>query len=128
MGQFEPHGEEVRLVEKTDRLSLGTPSRIMNNYTFDALANEHRRSLLVELLESSPLDDTVHVPTDVGSGVGEPDRSRTALYHTHLPKLADYGFIRWDEDAHEVSRGTLFEEIQPLLEIVANRTEGELMK
>lgn len=95
----------------------------MNDFTFDALANEHRRTLLVELFESRPHEDTVPIPTDGNSGASDPDHQRTALYHTHLPKLVDYGFIQWNERTHEIRRGERFEEIRPLLEFVADDDE-----
>lgn len=100
----------------------------MNDFTFDALANEHRRTLLVELFESRSHEDTVHIPTDVDSRANDPDHQRTALYHTHLPKLVDYGFIRWNENTHEIRRGPQFGEIRPLLEVVADRADGKLVE
>ncbi|WP_449272360.1 DUF7344 domain-containing protein [Halorarum halophilum] len=100
----------------------------MNDFTFDALANGHRRTLLVELFESRSHEDTIHVPTDRDSRADDPDRQRMALYHTHLPKLVDYGFVRWNENTHEICRGSRFEEIRPLLEVVVDCADGELVE
>jgi hypothetical protein len=98
----------------------------MNDETFDALANEYRRSLLVALFAETPEPDTVHsgaentvaaVPTELASGF--------ALAHIHLPKLEDHGFIKWDKDANEVAKGPQFPEIRPLLECLADHAENE---
>jgi len=32
--------------------------------------------------------------------------------------LDDYGFVTWDEETNEVSKGPRFEDIRPLLELV----------
>ena len=97
----------------------------MNDTTFDALAHEQRRELLVGLLDGGPQTvektiagdgETAH--TDSGR------RSRIAMYHTHLPKLEADGFVRWHQGAHEVVRGPRFEEIQPFVELVADREPG----
>lgn len=82
----------------------------------DALADVHRRKLLVALLEHSPQD---HSP--VGISDSENDAAlgdSVSMNHVHLPKLADYGFIDWDEKRHEVSKGREFDEIRPLLELL----------
>ncbi len=97
----------------------------MNNNSFDALGNEHRRELLVELLDENPLSDTVQDSLDVDSEPGESEQElQIAMYHLHLPKLVDYGFIGWNKDTHEVVKGPRFEEIRPLLEFVDDSTES----
>jgi len=47
------------------------------------------------------------------------------MKHIHLPKLEEYGFIDWDRNSNEVSKGANFEEIRPLLEMLADH-EDEL--
>lgn len=47
------------------------------------------------------------------------------MQHLHLPKLADYEFIEWNKDTHEVTKGPKFDEIRPLLELLATH-EDEL--
>jgi hypothetical protein len=41
-----------------------------------------------------------------------------AVYHTHLPKLEQWGFIETGPDRQSVSRGERFDEIAPLLELI----------
>lgn len=47
------------------------------------------------------------------------------LYHTHLPKLAEAGFINWDPESGLITRGPRFEEIGPLLRLM-NDHQDEL--
>lgn len=90
----------------------------------DALAHVQRRKLLVSLLAHNPQDDAPAV-------VGQPGEESEALdrfvemKHVHLPKLVEYGFIEWDQEADEVHKGPKFDEIRPLLDLLADH-EDEL--
>lgn len=89
----------------------------------DALGDRQRRLLLVSLLEHNPHDDTpVH-----GSGLEDSSTMEHAvlLHHVHIPKLEAGGYIEWDPDRQEVSKGPNFEEIRPLLELLVDH-EAEL--
>jgi predicted transcriptional regulator len=90
----------------------------------DALADVQRRKLLVALLEHNPQDDTPVVIADSESDADAVERLVT-MQHVHLPKLADYGFIEWNEETHEVTKGPKFDEIRPLLELLDDH-EDEL--
>ncbi|WP_436931998.1 DUF7344 domain-containing protein [Halosimplex halobium] len=90
----------------------------------DTLAHVQRRKLLVALLEHNPQDDTPVVIADSESESDAVERL-VSMQHVHLPKLADYGFIEWNEDTHEVMKGPNFDEIRPLLELLDNH-EDEL--
>ena len=46
------------------------------------------------------------------------------MYHSHLPKLVDYGFIEWNTDTREIAKGPQFEEIRPVLECIDESTES----
>ena len=85
----------------------------MNDNCFDALSNGHRRSLLVDLLEENPQRVAEHLPTS-----DREQQLRAAAYHAHLPRLEDYGFIRWDRATAEIEKGPKFDEIRPLLEFL----------
>ncbi|RLM67110.1 transcriptional regulator [Halorubrum sp. Atlit-26R] len=96
----------------------------MNDTAFDALANEHRRELLLDLLDENPQEVAVELPA--GDDAGEPNTThhrRIEMYHIHLPKLDDYGFIQWDRDTHEVTKGPRFEELRPLLECMVEHAQ-----
>ena len=98
----------------------------MDDSVFDALADEHRRRLLVALDEDGPrrfgdpesLDEWL---------IGEMDaeRARAMQYHVHLPKLADEGFVTWDRETGEVAKGPAFERLEPLLGVLRERA-GEV--
>lgn len=89
----------------------------MYDDAFDALANEHRRKLLVALLDENRRFGTGTVPRGETGGVERELGVRAELYHNHLPKLAERGYITWDEEAGEIERGPNWEEIEPLLEL-----------
>ena len=93
----------------------------MEDTIFDALANEHRRTLLVALLEENPQKAAELAPSgqDI-AGLETNLRVDTELHHIHLPKLEEYAYIHWDRDAQEITKGPLFEDIRPLLECVDN--------
>lgn len=83
----------------------------------DALAHVQRRKLLVALLDHNPQDDIPFSVADAENDI-DPFERLVQMRHRHLPKLADYGFIEWDEDTHEVSKGPNFDEIKPILDLL----------
>ena len=48
---------------------------------------------------------------------------RTTLYHLHLPKFAEAGYIEWDKDTHTIRRGPNFDEIAPFLRLMADHED-----
>lgn len=92
--------------------------------TIDALAHVQRRKLLVSLLDHNPQDDSPVVVAPSEDEAGALERL-VAMDHVHLPKLVEYGFISWDRESHEVSKGPNFGEIKPLLELLVDH-EDEL--
>ncbi|WP_159901916.1 ArsR family transcriptional regulator [Salinirussus salinus] len=94
----------------------------MDEY-FQALADAHRRRLLVALLEHNPQRDSIVVPEDVHEGEKSLEALQIEFYHVHLPQLEEAGFILWNRDTHEVMRGPRFDEIRPLLELLHNHAD-----
>ena len=94
------------------------------NAAFRALANDHRRRLLLALLEHNPQGEMT-VPEDDPLDRVEADELRSELYHIHLPMLEELGFIEWDHERHTVGKGPNFDEIRPLLELI-DRHRDEL--
>ena len=82
----------------------------------DAVGHIQRRKLLVALLTHNPQDDEPVVVED--ESADEELTQLAKMHHVHLPKLEDYGFIIWNRDSNEVSKGPNFEEIRPLLELL----------
>ena len=90
----------------------------------DALAHIQRRKLLVALLRHNPQNDE-SVVIDADESADEELQRLVGMTHVHLPKLEAYGFIEWDRDTNEVSKGPNFEEIRPLLGLL-QRHDDEL--
>ncbi len=90
---------------------------------FEALANIHRRRLLIALLDHNPQRDRVDVPGDVHEGEAALEILQTEFYHVHLPKLENAGFIRWNQDTNEVMKGPRFDEIRPLLKLMRDHAD-----
>lgn len=106
---------------------------------FDALADERRRRLLVELFH----EDSYHVaePSGVARKMAEADDQLLRqylsggrefqdgkwellrLHRVHLPMLEDYGFVVWDREAHVVTRGSRFQDLRPVLELLADERD-----
>ena len=117
----------------------------MDNYDdiFDALAASYRRQLLVNLL-SSP--QHVSKPSGISREIAEADEkllqrylssSRTiaevdehsvSMHHIQLPKLAEYGFIEWNQDDNLVAQGPRFDEMRPHLELLSEHQDGRRTK
>ena len=81
---------------------------------FECLCHRHRRLVLLLLKRGD-----VETKADV---IGEEDRGtegmEIALEHRHLPKLAQAGYVEWDRDTGEISRGELFHEIEAFLDVI----------
>lgn len=84
----------------------------------DALSSRYRRQLLVGLLAHNPQDERDVDPLDSFEDDTEADAAEVQLIHRHLPKLADMGFIEWDREAGDISRGPRWEDIAPVLRLV----------
>ena len=83
-----------------------------------ALANRHRRRLLMNLLEHNPKGEELHPPEVVHEGEKSLETLQIEFVHVHLPLLEDLGVIHWDREAHTVVTGPQFEEVRPLLALV----------
>ena len=92
---------------------------------FDALSKPHRRRLLVSLLEHNP-QEVANVPENVHEGDRELEALQIEMYHVHLPKLEEAGFIEWKKHTHQVVKGPQFDEIRPLLEFLQIHTDESL--
>lgn len=73
---------------------------------------------MVSLLEENH-NSVSPVRSDGGDGEKR-QRERIEFRHVHLPKLEEEGLIDWNRESNVVARGPDFEEIEPLLELLAN--------
>ena len=74
-----------------------------------ALEHGRRREVLATLLDAEPLRP---------SAFADDERGRVSLTHTHLPVLADMGYIDWDREAGRVRRGPRFDDVATLLALL----------
>jgi len=88
------------------------------------LANRYRRRLLLTILDHNP-EDEASIPDDLTTDDEELQTMLIEMTHTHLPKLESLEVIEWDRENNVVRRGSAFEELRPLLELVA-RHQDEL--
>ncbi len=83
---------------------------------FEALANVHRRRLLVSLTEHNP--QAAQPVASNASITTDDERRKIQMHHVHLPKLEAYGYITWDRETNQVVKGPAFDEIEPLLTVL----------
>lgn len=89
---------------------------------FEILSHEYRRRVLMAVAQKNPQDED-DITSESVADEHEPDGDvlehvRLQLRHSHLPKLAEAGFVDWDADSGIVTRGPRFEEIRPLLRLM----------
>lgn len=90
---------------------------------YEVLADERRRQLLFELMEEDPQTDspiTLDTPPDT---LIADEGDKIEYEHVHLPKLDNYGFIEWTPSMSCVEKGPQFDEVSPLLELLAEQHE-----
>jgi hypothetical protein len=76
-----------------------------------ALEHERRRGVVTTLVD-------VDSPHSVQALAGGDEPCRLALTHTHLPMLADGGYVDWDRDTGCVRPGPRFSEVATLLDLL----------
>lgn len=92
---------------------------------FDVLNHPYRRRILTLLDEHNPRREDEFSMDELSTEDDDLELFTTALYHTHLPRLADAGFIEWDRDEDVIRRGPRFDEVAPLIALMRDH-EDEL--
>ena len=111
---------------RSDGTSAGTsdtlPADILSSdgmdRVMDILANRHRRLMVLSLKRGG-----VETETDLMFRSSGREEAEMALRHTHLPKLEEAGYIEWNRETGEVSKGSRFDEIEPILELIENHSD-----
>lgn len=93
---------------------------------FDALADERRRYALASVVAGespmslSELAEAVAERDDSAARDSEADRKRILieLHHTHVPALADVGFVDYDRERREVRQTDATSSLEPAFERV----------
>lgn len=107
---------------------------IMNDDVLDGIADVQRRLLLTRLVHDEPqpvpqlssksreiLQADEGLLQEYLSGsleIANADKTNIRTHHVHLPKLVEYSYIKWDQDAHVMTQGPKFDDVRPLLEVV----------
>lgn len=85
---------------------------------FDVLSHPYRRRLLTVLAEADPRADEELSPGELHAEGEDLKHVRIELFHHHLPKLAEAGYIHWDRETNTVRHGPTYDEIAPLVELL----------
>ncbi|WP_225332798.1 helix-turn-helix domain-containing protein [Halomicrobium urmianum] len=91
----------------------------MDDEIFEALADQHRRDVLVALLAEDRVRPA-SVCADAGED-GESEARRAMLHHCHLPMLADAEFVEWDREADTVRQGDAYSKLRPILGFIVTK-------
>ncbi|WP_255194652.1 DUF7344 domain-containing protein [Natronobeatus ordinarius] len=101
--------------------------------TFRILADPVRRYVLYYLDEQETPVSLDRLATRVAAWHTDSDpgavddatltEMRTALYHVHLPKFSEAGYIAWDTDSRTIRRGPSFDENASLFRFVADHED-----
>lgn len=91
----------------------------------EALAAPYRYQILVALSDVDVQDCLIFNSSGLQVHRNSEDHKATQieLLHVHLPKLTDLGFIEWDRKTGCISKGDRWNEIVPLLEVLADNRE-----
>ena len=100
-------GTTARTALETERLPL--------DLAFEALANERRRTLIVELFDATNEIPVEELVAKLAGPEADEREIAVSLYHVHLPKLDDMGVIDWDDDRGCVETTPLLADIERLL-------------
>lgn len=86
------------------------------NSVFRALAAEPRRQIIIALSEA-PVGRELTLPEAANPpfALMEPERLLTELRHSHLPLLAESGFVTWRDNPFCVDRGPNFDQAAVVL-------------
>ena len=91
---------------------------------FKSLSAEPRRQLLTSLSDAPP-DRSIPLPESAATSArpSDPETLRLQLYHTHLPMLAEMGFVTWDADPLVASRGPRFDEVSAVFDALRSAAD-----
>lgn len=99
-------------------------SKTLLDEMFIALSDTYRRRLLVALLKHNPRKISgLSIPEDIHTGEKEMEDLRAIMFHNHLPRLEEAGFVRWNKVVDTVMKGPRFQEMRPFLELMHNHAD-----
>lgn len=89
---------------------------------FECLQAKPRRKLVTGLAARQPTE-TVHFTELRDDETADGTPIHAEYVHVHLPKLAAAGYISWNEQSHDISRGPRFDEVETFVELVQSHSE-----
>jgi hypothetical protein len=94
------------------------------NRIFDALRHRYRRHILWAVAEDNPRDEAEFTPEELHLD-DDLAMFERQLFHVHLPKLAESGYIEWDRETSTIRRGEDYDEVAPVIRVLKDH-EDEL--
>jgi hypothetical protein len=88
----------------------------MSDEASRVLSKALRRQVLSTLLEHEEGIDLDSLADENLVVASQWEQNQIVLYHNHLPKLDDLGFIHWNPEDQRIERGERFDEIQAVLD------------
>lgn len=106
------HSDAERVIDGWDRL-------------FGTLSAEPRRQIVIALLEAPP-DRELSLPEAANPpyALRDPETLYVELQHSHLPALADGGYVEWATNPLRVSRGPNFGEAAVIFEALKDHADA----
>lgn len=98
--------------------STSSEDAVPLDVVFAVLSHSTRRTVLTMIEEHNPRKREEFEPDALVEDEEDRELRHVALYHNHLPKLEEAGFIDWDHEDDTITRGPNFEEIQPLISLM----------
>ncbi|QLD85061.1 GAF domain-containing protein [Natronomonas halophila] len=99
--------------QNIDRVEKRVVSSDAIDSMMDALRKPTRRVILMALL-----DDTTETTIATLERKLNHEHARMRLAHSDLPKLANAGYITWDNETETISKGPRFSEVEPLVQLL----------
>ena len=102
--------------------TLSTEDTAELDELFTVLSHPYRRRILTRLGDHDPRDEDEFDHRALARE-DDPDLPSIELFHNHLPKLDEAGFIDWERDDGVVRRGPRFGEVAPLIELMVDHRD-----
>ena len=93
---------------------------------FDALRDPYRRRILLAVSDHNPRDINEFTQDEfasVDADEADPEQVELELFHSHLPKLDEKGYIDWSPETQTIRRGPNFDDIAPLLKLIGDHAD-----
>lgn len=89
---------------------------------FELLSHPVRRQVLVTLVDAD--SGTIFQCEDFVSRGARPERERVELYHRHLPKLSESGYVDWNVATGTVAAGRGLDAVEPVVALLADHEDA----